>query len=251
MTTRFRRGTAREAADDIDIWWVSAETLRELRELVGTCARPLAAYHRIGELIARLRPRGSSPFDGTGWFRALARRLGCSTELLGRCQRLSELYSRAAVERMNAAGLGWSHLAVLVRIRDGTGREELMAEAVEKGWGAAELARHAVGLTRGRAVSPRRPQPLIAEYAALLGLRTLVSAANRFAVRAAENWSGARSPLGEQLRAMLPRCGARTRREILSALTELLPTLEAVGAAATACRESLGRLLDEHRGHIA
>jgi hypothetical protein len=233
------------------LWGVSAETLDELDGLLGLCARPLAAYHRVGELIARVRPRGPSPFDGTGWFRALARRLGCSTQLLGRCQRVYEVYSRERVVELGERGLVWSHLAVLVRVRDGGDRERLEAEAVENRWTAAELGRRAAGLTGGPALGVGGPRPLAAGYAAVLGLRHLAAAATRFAARAAQNWSGSPTPVGDQVRTLLAGYEADERRQIFRALALLLPTLGRVAAAATAERESLRRVLEEYAADAA
>lgn len=252
MSTRTGHSRLREAMErNGEFWWISVETLRELHGLLGICSRPLATYHRVGELVARVRPRGPSPFAGTGWFRALARRLCCSTELLGLCQRLYELYSREWVVEMGECGLVWSHLAVLVRVRDGGTRERLATSAVENGWTAAELGRRAVGLTGGRALGGHGPRLLASGYAALLGLRNLAGAANRFAALAAQNWSGSPAPIGDQLRALLAGYEDDERRQIFPALALLLPTLIRVAEAASAEHESLRRVLEEYAADAA
>lgn len=64
------RPNARQRADadqELNLWWIQPATIEELSGLLKACRRPLTAYHRIGELIARVHLRGSSPFDGTGW----------------------------------------------------------------------------------------------------------------------------------------------------------------------------------------
>ena len=126
-----------------------------------------------------------------------------------------------------------------------------MEATVENDWTAAELGRRAVGLTRGRAVAGRPPRPLGTWYAALYGLRKLVSAVNRYASLADQNWSGGTSPLAAQLRALLASCGPRTRSQITAALPLLLPLLARVGTAAAAEYDALRQLVLEEDGRAS
>lgn len=109
----------------------------------------------------------------------------------------------------------------------------------------AELERRAVGLTCGRAVVRCLPHPLAGEYAALLGLRRLISVVNRHVALAAQNWSGAEISLSEQIRALLAECDPWIRAQIFAALQELLPTLVRLGESVVADHDALRRVLED------
>ena len=104
----------------------------ELGRLIDSPRDDLAWYHRVGQLVGRLRPEVPR---GTRWSRRLSEALGPSPELLAKARRFAQLYpAREDVRELEAMGVNWSRLCFAFAVPDKRDRHALLREAVRERW---------------------------------------------------------------------------------------------------------------------
>ena len=104
----------------------------ELGRLIDSPRDDLAWYHRVGQLVGRLRPEVPR---GTRWARRLSEALGPSPDLLAKARRFAELYpSREDVAELEAMGVNWTRLYFAFAISDPEKRHALPRRAVRERW---------------------------------------------------------------------------------------------------------------------
>ena len=109
----------------------------ELGRLIDSPRDDLAWYHRVGQLVGRLRPEVPR---GTRWSRRLAVALGPSPDLLGKARRFAELYStQEAFRELEDRGVNWTRLYFAFAISDPEKRHALLRRAVDEGWSDQRL----------------------------------------------------------------------------------------------------------------
>jgi hypothetical protein len=109
----------------------------ELGRLIDSPRDDLAWYHRVGQLVGRLRPEVPR---GTRWVRRLSEALGPSPDLLAKARRFAELYpTQEAFRELEDRGVNWTRLYFAFAVPDKRDRNALLRRAVRERWSDQQL----------------------------------------------------------------------------------------------------------------
>jgi hypothetical protein len=131
----------------------------ELGDLIDSPRDDLAWYHRVGQLVGRLRPEVPR---GTRWSRRLAEALGPSPELLAKARRFAQLYPACKdVRQLEDMGVNWTRLYFAFAVPGRKDRHALLRRAVRERWSDQRLRftvqQRFPSKRRGVGGRPRRP----------------------------------------------------------------------------------------------
>ena len=131
----------------------------ELGRLIDGPRDDLAWYHRVGQLVGRLRPEVPR---GSQWTRRLSEALGPSPDLLAKAGRFAELYpTRRDVRELEAMGVNWTRLYFAFAVPGRRDRHALLRRAVRERWSDQRLRftvqQRFPSKRRGVGGRPRRP----------------------------------------------------------------------------------------------
>jgi hypothetical protein len=109
-----------------------------LRRLAGQLEdRNFLSYHELGRRVRELFPKEER--YGKQTIARLAPMLGMHPDVLSRCDLFAKMYTRAEARELANTSLEWSHMVVLLRLKDEAARQALQEEAIQGDWTVSQL----------------------------------------------------------------------------------------------------------------
>jgi hypothetical protein len=214
----------------------------QLKELLARRKSGLVVYHDAGRKLAEFQDAGEK---SAGWLQMLAEVLGLSASNLTKMRQFAKDFTRNEAERLGAQGCNWGMVTVALHAgctqkQPGPTalkelRQDLLVEAVNKGWNLAELKDE---IKKRYGTEHAGGRPLRAPQSCEARLRRLDALGSNWLRYYREVWCSGGDSAGEP--------SAALKRSERTALEELLPqveqTLRAMKQALGGVDKSLGEL---------
>jgi hypothetical protein len=219
----------------------------ELGRLIDSPRDDLAWYHRVGQLVGRLRPEVPR---GTRWSRRLAEALGPSPDLLAKARRFAELYpSRKDVRELEDMGVNWTRLYFAFAVRGWRDRHALLRRTVRERWPDQQLRFTVQERSRSRRGGVGgRPRRRVARHGPEVALRELGRQCRRWLDFHEQAWQGVKGRDWVQFVRGWPREDLDRLVQLLRNTDEALKEVAAACRAARATLAGLRRRAEQRRG---
>lgn len=210
------------------------ESVEALRELLAKPSKLLMWHHAVGQKVSQLRK--NTPAWKQGWFHKLAKHLDVSMSTLRKEAVLAKEYISAEVQDLDAKGVGWGMMTVVMHVPK-EARAQLLERAVEEKWGVLELKAAARRRFRKRNVGGR---PMKRPKSVEAGLKQLQEQARKWLVYYNDVW----------LCTFRDEWSSLQRKESEAAFQKKLKTARMAVDRVAAATRSIKNTLDElKKGH--
>lgn len=156
----------------------ASQSLEHIRSLLHNPSRQLYDLYRVGSMLATsIHPRGSY---GAKWIARQAEYLERDKSFLHKLVKFAKLFDPDRMAQIEQAGLSWSHIEKVLRMKNTANAFEILMKAADQGLSVRELQ---IQLNRKEPLKPERPSrtPRTAEVHGLeVDLKVLMKQTDSF-----------------------------------------------------------------------